>query len=199
MIKEKYGRWTVLNKVGQQGHGFMLKCRCDCGTERIVNFQHLKRGTSKSCGCFRKEKTSEIMSTHRMSKTKLFKIWCGMKKRCFDKKCKSYADYGGRGIFACNEWLNFKPFMEWALANGYQRNLTIERIDNDEGYYPENCTFIPKREQAKNTRANRLIIYHGKRQCIAVWARELNIAYNTIIWRFNKGYPPNQCLSPVRR
>lgn len=197
---EKYGRWTIFKEVPRRGRSSRhFICRCDCGTERIVSLSHLRMGKSKSCGCFRRERTSEVRSTHGMSRTRLFSIWNDMVRRCSDKSRKSYKDYGGRGISICDEWLDFKTFMEWALENGYQQNLTIERMDNDGDYCAGNCTWIPKERQSTNTRINRLITYDGKTQCIAVWARELNIAYTTIISRFNKGLGPKECLSPARR
>lgn len=118
-----------------------------------------------------------------------------MKTRCYNKDNPDYKDYGGRGITICDEWLNdFMAFYYWSINNGYKDNLTIDRIDNNKGYSPDNCRWVDVKTQTNNTRRNVLLSYNGKTQSMAQWAKELNISYNTIICRHRKGYTDEECL-----
>jgi hypothetical protein len=107
---------------------------------------------------------------------RLYNIWTLMKKRCYNKNDKRYKDYGGRGIRVDDDWLHdYQKFKDWAYANGYQDNLTIERIDNNKGYSPDNCKWIPKEDQALNRRMNYFFTYRNKTQCLSQWCRELGL------------------------
>ena len=181
---KKYNMLTVIEKIDNNPKGvIMWKCLCDCGNETIVRGGNLKSGMVKSCGCLRhKSKTV----THGKSKTKLYHIWNGMKNRCYNKNSKSYKNYGGRGISICSDWLSFESFSKWANENGYSDGLTIERIDNDGNYCPDNCTWITKGEQAQNRRMCRKITYNGKTQTLMQWCHELNVDYSLVHNRINK-------------
>lgn len=195
-IGDVFNRWTVISEVQRNGKSTrQFSCKCSCGSIRIVGLDRLRSGASKSCGCYKRQRTSEIRSTHGMSRTKLYFVWHSMKRRCTDSRVKEYKNYGGRGIKICEDWLDSSKFIEWAISSGYQKGLTIERKDNDGDYCPENCTWIPKAKQPLNARSNHLIAYDGKTQCIEVWARELGIAATTIRSRHKKGLPPDKCLS----
>ena len=124
--------------------------------------------------------------THGMSKAKLYKVWRSMKARCQNPNDASYRIYGARGIAVFPAWNLFKPFLSWATANGYREGLTIERVDNDSGYCPTNCTWIPKAEQSSNTRRCKLITWRGQTKILKAWARTLGLPYCVIQTRLTK-------------
>lgn len=132
---------------------------------------------------------------HGLSGTRINQIHRAMKRRCLNPNCYEYKDYGGRGITICDEWMEFKPFYEWAMKNGYSDNLTIDRIDNNGNYEPNNCRWADWYMQANNTRTNRFLTYNGKTQTVAEWARELNISPKTLENRVTQGWGDEKALT----
>lgn len=197
IIGKRFGRWTVLafDHLDNRFKSFYL-CRCDCGTIKVARKDMLLNGTSKSCGCLH----HEIITLHGDSNcARLYNIWRGMKKRCLLITDKDYKNYGGRGIKICSEWLNYENFRSWALSNGYQYNLTIDRIDVNGNYCPENCRWATVKEQGQNTRFNRKIALGGKTQCVAAWCDELNISRHLVYDRLHHGWSPESALlTPVK-
>lgn len=187
---QKFGRLTVIERAGSDKYkNAMWLCKCDCEKQAkcVVNGSYLRQGLSQSCGCYNRELNSERMKTHGESKTRLYKLWVGMKTRCYNQNRKSYKYYGAEGKAVCDEWKDsFKAFYDWSMSNGYQDNLTIERIDNSKGYSPDNCKWATMKEQSNNTRRNHLIEYKGKKQNLTQWAEELNINYNSLESRVNR-------------
>jgi len=157
--------------------GLFLCPYCKKEVEKTIS--HGKR--DKSCGC--------NTFTHRKTNHLLYRTWNHMKQRCINPNVKEYKNYGGRGISVCKEWKNdFKAFYNWAMDNGYKSNLTIDRIDNNQGYYPNNCRWATNKEQQRNTRHNHLITYKGKTYCITEWAEILNINVSTLYCRLKRNW-----------
>ena len=183
---KKFGFLTVKEFVGYKKRRPFYKVVCDCGTEKEVCYWELVRGHSRSCGCLHRKMVGDMARKHGESKTRLFKIWCGIKKRCLDQKSTRYSYYGGRGIKICDEWKNdFIPFRDWAQANGYTDELTIDRIDVNGDYCPENCQWATKEQQANNTRSNHYLEYKGVKHSMSEWCKILGLNYNTIRGRIN--------------
>lgn len=184
MTGQKFGKLSVLRRQhSKNGHVAWL-CLCDCGNYTTVRGDKLVTEHTKSCGCLNKETTHE---THGKSKTRLYKIWQGMKKRCYNENCKCYEDYGGRGIKVCDEWKNnFQVFYDWSMSSGYSVNLEIDRIDNDKDYSPDNCRWATRKQQNRNTRQNRYFTYNGETHCLSEWCEILGLNLNTVTSRLYK-------------
>ena len=180
--------------------GVLWECLCDCGNRCYVDAYSIKANKTKSCGCILREKTIQRNKAgakypQEERESRLYRIWQGMYIRTTYPSQKSYKDYGGRGIKVCEEWKNdFYVFKEWALNNGYNDNLTIERIDNNQNYCPENCKWIPREEQSRNQRSNIILEYNGETHIAAEWANIMGIKHSTIYKRISKGKPIEEIL-----
>lgn len=203
---QRFGRLVALYQSGHVGkyHQTTWLCRCDCGNTKVITTSNLlrKEKPTQSCGCLVKEmarkhiKEDNPKKTHGKSDTRLYRIWKDMKRRTVNPKRQNYAWYGGRGIRVCDEWFNsFVTFERWARSHGYTDELSIDRIDPDGNYCPDNCRWSSKTEQANNRNSNRLFTYNGVTKTVAEWAVEKDIPYTLLMYRINAGWKPDRVFN----
>ena len=190
---QKFGRLVVIERAENDNGRIMWRCRCQCGNEKNAPAHDLTRGRIQSCGCLRE--------FHGMTNERLYREWIDIKKRCNKPYSKPFKYYGARGIAICDEWANsFKAFSAWALANGYRDELTIDRIDVNGPYSPDNCRWATKKEQGNNKRNNHMLTYGGKTQTLTQWADEVNISRTALRHRISSGWSVEQALTtPARK
>lgn len=178
----KFNKLTVISRAKNIGKQTAWLCKCDCGNTVIVRADHLKDNKIKGCGC--------LLRKHGYAdKERLYRIFRGMKTRCYNPKTKHYKDYGGRGIKICDEWLkDYMNFRNWAMYNGYNDSLTIDRINVNGNYEPGNCRWVAYKEQIRNRRNTKKIVYDNQIKTISEWAEILNIKYNDLknLMRYKK-------------
>lgn len=195
---KRFGRLTViaLDKYEPTSHSTRWFCRCDCGKEKRVLASCLKSGKVTSCGCYSSEQKSRRSKTHGYgNEDRLYRIWSGMKSRCYSPDDRNYQRYGARGVEICPEWRSdFMTFRTWAVSHGYEDSLSIDRLDNDGPYSPDNCRWATKRTQNNNRRTNVYITYNGETRTAAEWARITGIKEATLVMRKRNGWSDAECL-----
>ena len=196
---KRFGNLIALNYAYSKYKKRYWKCKCDCGNYTIVCASQLLSGKTKSCGCLRKqiarENAIKTHTTHHFTQTRLYDIWRSMKKRCYLKTHMHYSSYGARGIKICEEWKNdFISFYNWAMENGYRDDLTIDRIDVNGNYEPNNCRWATIKQQQNNKRNNIFLTYEGKTKSIYEWSNITGIKYCTIWWRYRHNWNINKIL-----
>lgn len=199
-VGTKYNRLIVLAKLGRNKHNQQLYLfHCDCGTDKVIAGYLVKSGNTQSCGCKKVETSRENGLSKRYREDwedRPFNILQGMKSRCYNVNDKNYANYGGRGIEICSEWLeDFQAFMQWVRASNYSKDLSIDRIDNDGNYEPNNCRWATMKEQSNNTRFNRTISINGVIKNATQWAEISGINVTTILFRLNSGWDSRDLLN----
>lgn len=173
---------------------YLWECQCDCGNTTIVYPQQMITGRQKACRCGKSVTFHEMHYKHGGAGTRLYEIWCSMKKRCNNPHAKNYARYGGRGITVCSEWEQFEPFRDWALSVGYAEALTLERKDVNGNYCPENCTWIPQKRQARNRTSNKNIQINDETHTLVEWCEIRKLNYSTVYSRIRRGATPEVAL-----
>lgn len=194
---QRFGRLTVLRQEGTNHHRQALwLCECDCGKEIRVAGYNLRTGNTSSCGC---KKEGRVVDKH------LYYTWRDMRQRCVFPHHPSYHNYGARGIFVCKEWIDsFDTFQRWAISHGWAPEghniLTLDRIDNDGPYSPENCRFTDRWTQANNRRHTKYLTLNGRTQSISAWSRETGICQSTLYRRLSIGWSVERTLTePVHK
>lgn len=198
LIGKRFGRLEVISREGydREHHTTIWKCKCDCGTIKDIEAMALQSGRTQSCGCLKSELASERAKTHGCSNTRLFSIWIGMLNRCYCPSVgKSYLRYGGRGITVCDEWkTSFEEFMKWSIENGYSDLLSIDRLNNEGNYCPENCRWATAKQQSNNRRSNVLLTYNGETKTASQWGEIVGIRGSTICSRKKRGWSDKECI-----
>jgi hypothetical protein len=201
-IGRRFGRLVVISEAPpiKEGNDGRLRpavlCQCDCGAQKVVRIMSLKKGGCTSCGCFFREQASKRLFKHGLTHTRLFSIWESVLDRCYDHNSINYVNYGGRGIYICDEWKNdFLNFYNWAIANGYEDGLTIDRIDNDGNYVPSHCRWATYTQQARNRRNNHFLTFNGETKPIVEWSEKVGIRPDTIWHRLKSGKSVEEALT----
>ena len=194
-IGDKIGNLTVINfSHKDKWKKSYYVCLCDCGNIVVSRDTSLKFHKTHSCGCIKYTK-------HGMNRTRLYGIWCNMKSRCRNKNTPAYLRYGERGIAICDEWIeDFRNFLSWALENGYNDSLSIDRIDCDGDYNPQNCRWADNSVQSNNRRCNHYITIGDDTLSLSEWCKKLGKVYGTVRSRINKlHWSPEEALEIVGR
>ncbi len=196
----RYGKLTVIKEVGVNKYGKKLwECECDCGNKVIHSSSELNYGRVKSCGCLKHE-SGEMRKKYNARDRKLYFRWSNIKGRCYNPNDPAYNNYGGRGIKMCPEWeMDFFAFRDWSIENGYNELLSIDRIDNNKGYSPDNCRWTDHKTQSNNRRSNHYITINGVTKTMKQWSEEYGIAYHQVQKRIASGWSEQDAIQkPLR-
>lgn len=194
---KRFGRLTVKKQFYGKKSKLYCLCLCDCGVEKVVDRSSLKDGRTQSCGCFAKDRHP---IRHGLAGSRIYNIWCAMKGRCNNPNLPFYKYYGERGIKVCEEWNDFKSFYEWAMENGYHDSLTIDRIDVNGGYSPDNCRWVTMGKQSNNRCSTIYMTMDGEKRAIKEWSDILNIPRRVLYWRTTHGWDDVKALTtPVQK
>lgn len=197
---QRFGRLVAISYAGRKSSARWL-CQCDCGNHKVVSVDHLRNGDTRSCGCLRTEATRERSLKHgQANKTPEYKVWCGMLRRCYNSHERSYPDYGGRGITVCDQWHQFENFFA-DLGPRPTADHSIERIDTNGPYSPDNTRWATKKEQDNNRRSNIHIEFQGEILTLSQWAERYEIKFQTLWARIKVyGWPVERALTePVNK
>ncbi len=204
LVNKRFGMWTVISRAQDRiikgnRHIRYWNCVCDCGTQREVKEQSLTSGKSTACGCTRKDHlrigASINNRTHGMTDTRLYRIHRHIINRCTNPNDISYKNYGARGITVCEQWHSFESFASWALSSGYNDTLSIDRIDVEKGYSPENCRWATIEEQSRNKRNVLYYEFNGESHCLSEWAELFEMSYKKLWKRVHNGWDIETALT----
>lgn len=182
MIGQRFGRLTVVSRAGRNADNrATYLCMCDCGSEKIIAGKAMRSGKTQSCGCYQRQRIREAKVTHGLTSHHLWVRWNNMMRRCYDTSCPAYINYGARGITVCDRWHDIRNFVA-DNEHHYVSDLTLDRIDNDGNYSPENTHWTTRTEQSRNRRNNIRYTYGGRTLTLAEWADAAGIK-KTTLWR----------------
>lgn len=188
LIGVKFGRLTVIEYI----KGGKWICQCECGNKHIAATGDLNKNKVNSCGCYKSEYVKNKNYTHKLRNHRLYSIYHNMKSRCYNPNSTYYKYYGKRGVLICKDWLNdeggFVNFYNWSIDNGYDESLTIDRIDVNGDYTPDNCRWVTRGVQMNNTNNNHYIVINGETKTLQEWSIVYNISDKTIRGRISIGW-----------
>jgi hypothetical protein len=198
-----YGRLTVLKETGRKRGAVLFLCKCECGNEKEITGGDLRSGKVHSCGCYKIEKVTNENITHGLNDHRLYSIYHNMISRCYNEKIDTYELYGGRGIKICNEWLNkengFINFYKWSIQNGYTEFLTLDRMNVNGNYTPDNCRWATNQQQSNNKRSNHYVEMDGEIKTLSEWCEIFNISYKTVQSRLQTGWEEIKAITtPIK-
>lgn len=194
---DRYGRLTVVKELEPKTYpsgkkGRIVECSCTCGVVCTYTLSNLRKGNSTSCGC----KRVESCSTHGLHAHPLYYVWTSMNRRCTDPTDINYERYGGIGITVCPEWSeDVGAFIHWMEANGWNKGLQVDRVDNEKGYHPDNCRLVTAKENARNRKDNVLLTVGNTTRCLAEWVEVTGLNRTTIRARLNRGWSVEDALT----
>lgn len=188
----RYGRLEIIGKAASRNGQVYMLCQCDCGNEKEIAFCSLRRGATQSCGCYRKEK-GPGNKRHGLADTRTHRIWMSMRQRCLNPNNPAYKNYGGRGITIDPVWNTFDQFL--ADMGEAPDGMSIERIDNEKGYAPDNCKWATRLEQGRNTRKCQPVTFQGVTKTITEWAEQYGIGKSTLSQRIRNGWDMERALN----
>lgn len=193
LTNKKFGHLTVIKMNEERGpfNKVMCTCKCDCGNVVVKYSNSLQQGKVTSCGCKRGN------HKHDMTDSRLYRIWLGIRNRCCNPNVKDYENYGQRGISICEDWKEFYNFYIWAQDSGYNDKLSIDRIDVNGNYEPDNCRWVTMKEQANNKRNNIYITHNNESITLKELSNRTGINYQTLFGRFKKGDRDERLIRPV--
>lgn len=187
---QTFGELYVISYAYTKRNRAFWLCKCSCGNEVIYESYPLRNGQRKTCGC---EKYKGLPKGY--SHEPLYALWWNMKRRCNDDSADSFKNYGARGIKVCSEWNDYSEFYKWAKSNGYEPGLTIDRIDSNKDYCPDNCRWVDWKTQERNRRNNRLITFKGETHCLSEWSEITDINKKTLRNRLINGWSVEKSLT----
>ncbi len=201
---KRFGRLEVLSRAEKIPKHSLWNCKCDCGEMVKVKGGNLTHGSTNSCGCLHRELSSVRNGKHWLSADcttaedkNLYRLWSGIKQRCTNPKAQSWERYGKRGITICKDWMDYPAFYTWAKEHGYKRGLSIDRIDNNGSYSPENCRWASAKEQARNRSNTNYIYIGGVKTPLNDVTEALGIAQGNVLRRVRSGRPFNVCYREI--
>lgn len=198
---QTFGRLTVISRGGPRpqtgARAALWVCQCECGKRKEVSGYNLRSGQSRSCGCWSGQFAAQKIRRHGMYDSAIYKVWKAMKQRCTNPRSQRWASYGGRGIKLCAQWYAFEGFLA-DMGAAYRHGLSIDRIDVNGDYEPNNCKWATPIEQGAHIRRRATLTYRGQTKSISEWSRETGIPTYTLSLRRDRGYAPEQIFSPTK-
>ena len=194
---QRFGRLTAVRYYDYtNNNGSRWLFRCDCGRDVVAYSSLVRQGRTKSCGCLNQE-LRKGRARHGMVGTPVYNAWLHMRQRCNNQACPEYRNYGARGISVCPEWDDFSAFYDWSMQNGYRKGLTIDRIDNDGNYSPDNCRWATMLTQENNKRNNHFVTYRGQRMTVSQCARAAGVSRNSLNYRLGRGMTADEAVDSI--